>query len=659
MSITVATERLKGNDFIGLNRLPKFRAEEHDKLLDDSLILEEEREGYGVQTGDRFLPYLMQDQYSRERKNIEVKTIILENEYLKATFYPDYGMRLSSLYDKIEKKELLFKNPVLQFANLAIRRAWFSGGIEWNLGHLGHAFTTCEPLFAVKMEDSGEEFIRCFEFERCKGLYWYLDFHLKPGSRFLAVYAHFVNVKEESVPFYWWTNIAVKEKKGMRIFSGSPEIIYIKPSSMKDTKAARSMGHGTLPFLPDVKEGADFTYPESFTDYSNEYFFQNEPNLDQTWEAASYADGSVFFDRASENLRFHKMFCWGELPGGHNWRDYLSAKDEGNYVELQAGFAPTQMHGIEIPAGTTWDFVQVFGHFSSNTTYNGEWIKEKDTIYTRINEIISAETMQTLLEEYRKEVKLKPETFLSYGKGYGALEELKQKGITPKGFFFPPDSIKEEEQLWKKLLETKELKPSEEIPTSFMSDNSWKPLLESADKNAGGYNLLGILYLENGEKDKAESSFKASLALKENAFALRNLACILKEEAEELLERAIELSPIREYYEELFEVLIKQNKIEKAWTIYETLPDEIKANEAICFLLLPSALTKRNRDFLASFYEREVTTIREGARVYTETYLAYKAMEEALAEGCECTDEYIRSYCATHKPPQKMDFLMG
>ena len=33
----------------------------------------------------------------------------------------------------------------IQFANLALRNAWFAGGVEWNIGTRGHSPTTCSP----------------------------------------------------------------------------------------------------------------------------------------------------------------------------------------------------------------------------------------------------------------------------------------------------------------------------------------------------------------------------------------------------------------------------------------------------------------------------------------------------------------------------------
>ena len=98
--ISVEVKKIMGNAYLGLNRLAKFRSRPHERILDDSFLLEEEKKGYGYETGDRFLPYKWQDLYSRERREIEVSTIVMENEHVRAEFYPRYGMRLASLIQK-------------------------------------------------------------------------------------------------------------------------------------------------------------------------------------------------------------------------------------------------------------------------------------------------------------------------------------------------------------------------------------------------------------------------------------------------------------------------------------------------------------------------------------------------------------------------------
>ncbi|MEI6297439.1 MAG: hypothetical protein WCO84_07430, partial [bacterium] len=39
-----------------------------------------------------------------------------------------------SVFAKPENRDLLLSNPVYQPGNLALRNAWTSGGIEWNIG---------------------------------------------------------------------------------------------------------------------------------------------------------------------------------------------------------------------------------------------------------------------------------------------------------------------------------------------------------------------------------------------------------------------------------------------------------------------------------------------------------------------------------------------
>ena len=156
--LSVEPLTLPGAALSGENPMPFFRdpAVNREVGVMDSLPLAKQ-ELLGWETAFRVLPYRMQDQYTRQRQPLTFRSIVLENETLKATFLPEIGGRLVSLVHKPLRRELLHRNPVFQPANLAIRNAWFSGGIEWNIGQVGHTFTTCSPLFASAIQGAGKQ----------------------------------------------------------------------------------------------------------------------------------------------------------------------------------------------------------------------------------------------------------------------------------------------------------------------------------------------------------------------------------------------------------------------------------------------------------------------------------------------------------------------
>ena len=243
---------------------------------------------FGRETGFRVLPYTMQDRYNRELINMEFPSVVMENEFLKAEFVPALGGRLWSLFDKKQNRDIIYKNPVFRPANLAVRDAWFSGGIEWNIGRLGHAAHTCSPVFAGILEEDGLTILRLWEFERRSGLFWRIDFSLPENSFALFAYVRIENPEGKEKPLYWWTNTAVPQTKYARVLSACDKVIYTDPKM-------KYMNYGSLSELP-VLSGSDASYP-ALLDHSNEYFFQNDICCDENsfpWEAVVHENGYTF-----------------------------------------------------------------------------------------------------------------------------------------------------------------------------------------------------------------------------------------------------------------------------------------------------------------------------------------------------------------------------
>ena len=231
------------------NPLPALRGERELHALDEgSNVPQEMVDSLIWGQPANILPYTRQDGYNRERRPRDFRVAVLENETLRATFLLELGGRLWSLFHKPSGRELLSVNPVFQPANLAIRNAWFSGGVEWNIGIIGHCPFTCEPLFAARVEGPDGPVLRMYEWERVRGTPFQIDAYLPDGSPVLLVRVRIINPHDHDVPMYWWSNMAVPEAADTRVIAPATE--------------AFQFGYERLDIVPIPQSGGvDVSYP--------------------------------------------------------------------------------------------------------------------------------------------------------------------------------------------------------------------------------------------------------------------------------------------------------------------------------------------------------------------------------------------------------------
>ncbi|BBI35447.1 DUF5107 domain-containing protein [Cohnella abietis] len=672
MSVYRSILTIEGTKLEGENPLPMFRNRNyHREVVENGSFTPELKKGLGENTGERYLPYRIQDRYTRERKNIELETVVLENENLIAVFLPEYGGRLYSLKDKKTDREILYKNPVLQPANLAILNAWFSGGIEWNIGHVGHTYTTSSSVHTAKLlDDNGNEYIRIYEYERCKNIFWHIDFHLPTGAEQLQIYVRIINDNSSPVPMYWWTNIAVEETAKSRVFSSTNEAIYIE-------NGLNGYGVGQLPYLPSVPN-ADASYTMNFP-FSSEYFFQTAASYKAPWEAVAYEDGRMFFERSTSLLRYRKMFCWGNHAGGRRWCDFLAKPGEGNYVEVQGGFAPTQIHGLEMPANTVWDFTQMIGvtQVDTDLAYESNWDSANDYIEKHIDSTLNEDEVYAIHERLQSLAERTPTDLLHTGSGWGALERIrreKEEGRSvPLGFEFTDSSLGAPQHPWLVLLREGHIPESDinDIPQSWMVQDEWKQLVEKSlelesNSSWSALNYYGVMLYEKGLEEQAIEAWEASLRKAPSAWVYRNLAEVKKhkgdtESALSLLEQAYLVSnsfPDRAFAEEYLNLLIQNKEYEKAWSIYEYLPAEFAKGERIQIIVGAAALHLGNEEFMNKLFTSEFAVIREGEVLIIELWYKYHAMKIANERNVPLTQELIDEATVRFPPPNNIDFRM-
>lgn len=693
MKIKKQIFEIPGAPIEGVNPLPALRDRKPVYIKCDESFPEELKKN-GARCS-KVLPYLTQDRYSRRRDNLKLKSVVLENEYLKAIFLPELGGRLHSLFDKKLNKELLFSNPVIQPGNLAIRNAWLSGGIEWNIGNFGHHYLTCDNVYAAVLNDrEGNDFLRIYEFERNKSIFWQIDFHLPDNSPQLMAYVRMINPFSKNTTTYYWTNIAVPSTNNTRVIASNRNVI-----SFAEGKCL----YERLPYLA-IRPDLDATYPCNAPN-AYDYFIQKDKDGESTWEAAAYGDGSVFYERSTAPLYYKKLFVWGNHRGGDHWQEFLSAGEGyGYYAEIQAGIAPSQLHDKLFPANSTYEWIQCFG----GVKLEKEKLHDKDYdsacayFDSKLSEMLSKEDIEKLEKRAKRlaDTRVKAENIVHRGSGFGALEIMRMEkdndGVAPDTMCFPEDSIGKAEEMWLELLNEGILKerPTDNIPDSYMVSLKWKPRIKESLEKEAGNNWLGLLhngiiayeahntevtaefsYNEEEDRlaiDEARTLWKKSIEKKPNIWAYRNLAVLEEKEGNlELTEKYYDaaLSLPEAFVDfalasEYLRFLLKEKKYEKTWSIFGALPESCKKIDRIRISAAQAAVKLDKFEYLENFFNEEHYDIREGEVSLTDVWFEFCAKKMARASGItelseEKLSELIEQASEKFPPNKEIDFRMS
>ena len=94
----------------------------------------------------KIYPYWSFQQYATTPEQRPWKMVVLENEWLRVEICPEIGGKIWSIRDKKTGRELLYRNDVVKFREIALRGPWTSGGIEFNFGVIGHAPSCSCPV---------------------------------------------------------------------------------------------------------------------------------------------------------------------------------------------------------------------------------------------------------------------------------------------------------------------------------------------------------------------------------------------------------------------------------------------------------------------------------------------------------------------------------
>lgn len=547
--------------------------------------------GYGMITD--IFPYRMQDLYNRDKREREFTVAILENDHIKATFAPELGGKLLSLFDKDTSRELLFDNCVLQPCNLALRNAWMSGGVEWNIGMVGHTPFTCSPIFTAKLTDTdGTPILRMYEYERIRKVTYQMDFYIPEDSKLLYCRMRIVNPNTEVTPMYWWSNIAVPEDKDSRVI---PSVCETDACAYTSEVIDGNRIVFKLP-IPEC-EGFDATYPVNTADRSRDYFYRTDDNK-RRYIAYVDKEGYGLMQTSTSLLKGRKLFVWGQGSGAAHWKDFLSIPGKGNYVEIQAGLARSQYEHLPMPPQSAWEWVEVYGAIQCDADKaHGNFNTAQTEIEKQIAGIINEEELEKELISSKKRFALKKaDEIVISGSGWGKLaDKLRVMSGSPslsEHLDFGETTIAQ--NAWLSLLENGTVGEHcvDEVPQSWMMQKEFTELLEKAvkDKDINNWYAwlqLGVIKLIEGKTDEAFDALLTSDKCSENAWARYCLAVISLRRGNKIdaanfaLSTVIIKSDDVSLVKGVMSVLNKTSKYKEVISLYNDIDVEIKKNSRV------------------------------------------------------------------------------
>jgi tetratricopeptide (TPR) repeat protein len=297
-------------------------------------------------------PYPFLDALSTKRTEKTYKAVFLENEYLRVTVLPELGGHLYEIFDKTLNRDVLYSNPVIKYAMVALRGAWVSGGIEWNFPD-GHTLTTVSPIdYSMRMEADGSASVAIGDTERVQGMQWEVIIRLRPGHRVVETEVTLNNRRPVPGRYWYWSTAGAPATSDMR---------FIYP--MRE-----AYPHAFWPVFSFPKEkGVDIS---RFSDVPNFLsLFARDSKRDFFGVYYEKADWGIIHVADHREMAGKKTWTWGTDENGDIWIDKLT-DGGGQYVEFQGGRFETQLEHEFIQPHRIEHFVE---YWYSVSGLGGSW----------------------------------------------------------------------------------------------------------------------------------------------------------------------------------------------------------------------------------------------------------------------------------------------
>jgi Tfp pilus assembly protein PilF len=270
----------------------------------------------------RLYPYNRFDGYTTKGADEAWEMIVLENAYIKLWVNPSVGGKIWGAIEKSTGKEFIYFNHTAKFRDVAMRGPWTSGGMEINMGIIGHT-PSCSAPVDYKMVENEDGSVSCFigATDWPSRTEWRVEIKLEKDAAYFSTKSWWHNNSCLPQSYYQWNNVGIKA-------SGNLEYIY--PGQQR-------LGH----------DGNPLNWPEDEEQRKISFYEQNNHGEYKSYHViGAYTDfwGCYWHDDQFGMGHFapydekpgKKIWIWGLSRYGMIWEDLLTDQD-GQYTEVQSG----------------------------------------------------------------------------------------------------------------------------------------------------------------------------------------------------------------------------------------------------------------------------------------------------------------------------------
>ncbi len=319
------------------------------------------RSQYGVA---HIYPYTLLDDIDDESTQKTYHTLILENRYLRVTLITDLGGRIYSVFDKISEREVFYKNSVVRFAPLAIRGAFFSGGVEFSFP-VAHAPTTCDKVnWNLRKNADGSSSASIGGLEHLSGLRWMITITLFPDRCALAQDVFLYNPGSIPGRYHYWTNASLDADDGTEFiyplrrarsyeFSGSASWPFARLDLIQNDPGLPGMEG--VPMWPAGRLLAPVNFRWQRNMLAQVSIFGRNVTWNYFGAWQHKANHGYAHVAKSQDVSGMKLWSWGNTPVGVVNQSALT-DDGSQYAETQCGAMETQLDFAFLQPGQarTW-----------------------------------------------------------------------------------------------------------------------------------------------------------------------------------------------------------------------------------------------------------------------------------------------------------------